>query len=142
MDIFFQEPDAIPLPPADVRIKRLEAEPWPDGRRVRVRLELTPFQQRPNAELIIADQDGQEAASISIIESMDRMIELTMHLRGLAPRGLAPRGLYRLSAVVFYREAPPPSGAESESPAEIDLAQGEPIVVDRAQVEFSLPAPE
>lgn len=137
MDIFFQEPDAIPLPPADVRIKRLEAEPWPDGRRVRVRLELTPFQQRPNAELTIANQDGQEAASISIIESIDRLIELTMHLRGPAPVGP-----YRLSAVVFYREPPPPAGAESESPVEIDLAQGEPIIVDRAQVEFSLPAAE
>ena len=42
MDIFFQDPTDIPLPPEEVRIRELTAEPWPDGRRVRVYVELTP----------------------------------------------------------------------------------------------------
>ena len=41
MDIFFQDPGAIPLPPDDVKIVELRAEPWPDNRRVKVYLERT-----------------------------------------------------------------------------------------------------
>lgn len=108
MDIFFQDPTAIPLPPNEVRIKSLKAEPWPDNRRVRVTLEVTPFQKRPNGELNISNPQGDEVASVSIIESIVPRMEFTMHMRGENPAGE-----YRLSAVLFYLlnpeglEAPP-----------------------------------
>ncbi|HEX7973527.1 MAG TPA: hypothetical protein VF498_03890 [Anaerolineales bacterium] len=35
------------LPPDQVRFIDLHVELWPDGRRVRVHAEITPFQQRP-----------------------------------------------------------------------------------------------
>jgi hypothetical protein len=97
MDIFFQDPTAIPLPPKEVRIKSLQAEPWPDNRRVRVTLEVTPFQKRPNGEVYITNPLGDEAAAINIIESMLPRMEFTMHLRGENPAGE-----YRISATLFY----------------------------------------
>ena len=97
MDIFFQDPTAIPLPPHEVRIKLLQAEPWPDNRRVRVILEVTPFQKRPNGEVNIYNPLGDEVASVSIIESIVPRMEFNMHLRGDNPPGE-----YRLSATLFY----------------------------------------
>jgi hypothetical protein len=44
MDIFFHDPTDIPLPPAEVRIRQFKGEPWPDGRRVKLTLELTLFE--------------------------------------------------------------------------------------------------
>ena len=108
MDIFFQDPTAIPLPPNEVRINSLKAEPWQDNRRVRVTLEVTPFQKRPNGDVTISNPQGDEVASISIIESIVPRMEFTMHMRGETPPGE-----YRLSAVLFYllnpegQEAPP-----------------------------------
>ena len=50
MDMFFADPNDPPLPPEEVRLRELRAEPWPDVLRVKVFLELTPFQKRPSAE--------------------------------------------------------------------------------------------
>ena len=55
MDIFFQDPTEVPLPPNEVRIRALRAETYPDGQRVRVYLEVDPSQQRPSADLAIRD---------------------------------------------------------------------------------------
>jgi hypothetical protein len=82
MDIFLSDPNEIPLPPDEVRIKDLQVEPWPDGRRVKVYLEVDPFQIRPNADLVIHDDLNQEIAHTNIIESLDRKMEVNMHLRG------------------------------------------------------------
>lgn len=99
MDINFHDPTDIPLPPEEVRIRELRAEPWPDNRRVRVRLELTPFQRRPNGEILITDENGVEVASFSIIESIDHKLDFTIHLRGGKPAGR-----YTVSTKIFYYE--------------------------------------
>ena len=86
------------LPPREVRIVGLRAEPWPDdGRRVRVYMDVTPFLERPNMEMTITDAEGEATASISIIESIDVNLTFTMHIRGAVLRNP-----YTLSAVVFY----------------------------------------
>jgi hypothetical protein len=108
MEIFFTDPTDIPLPPDEVRIRQFRAEPWPDGRRVRVCLEITPFQKRPNGELSIHDADGNEVASLTIIETIDPKMDLTVHLR--VPE---PAGAYTARAIIYYYEAD-----ESVSPAE------------------------
>ncbi len=126
MDIFFQDPDEIPLPPEEVRIRQLRAEVWPDGRRVRVFLEVDPFQKRPSAELTIQDLDGQMLASASIIESMTRQIELTMHLRG----EMQP-GWIHLSAVLFYLAPLPEPGQAVESEP-----TGKPQITDQKRISF------
>ena len=125
MDIFFQDPSAIPLPPDEVRIKALRAEPWQDQRRVRVYLELTPFQQRPNGEVSITNLLGEQVASISIIESIVPRMEFTMHLRGETPPGE-----YQLKAILYY---------EGESgDAQMSPESRERLVVDQAATGFAI----
>jgi len=75
------------LPPAEVRITELSVEPWPDGRRVKVLTDITPFQKNPNIDALIVDSQGTEIASITIIESMEARLVFTMHLRRPDPSG-------------------------------------------------------
>jgi len=76
---FQQDPDA--RPPANVRFTELRVEPWPDGKRVRVHVSLTPFQQSPNLDAVISDAAGNEVAHSSIIEIADVRFVFTMHIR-------------------------------------------------------------
>lgn len=106
------------LPPKEVRILGLRAEPWPESdRRVRVYLDVTPFLERPNMEMTITSADGQPAASIQIIESIDAELTFTMHIRGEAPR--SP---YTLSAVVFYPD--PEIGQVDQKSITFETADG------------------
>ncbi len=107
MDIFFADPTEVPLPPDEVRIRVLNAEPWPDGRRVRVYLEVDPFQVRLNADLVIVDDHGREVAHANIIESLERKIEVTLHLRPVLGSGAAgneaPQSArYTVHAQLYY----------------------------------------
>ena len=71
------------LPPQQVRIQDLRAEPWSeDGRRMRIHLDVTPFLQRPDIEVTILNENGDVISNISIIESIDAHMAFTMHLRG------------------------------------------------------------
>ncbi len=132
MDIFFQDPDEVPLPPDEVRIRDFTATPYPDGRRIKVYLELTPFQKRPSSEITITNRAGEILAVANIIETMTRKIDLTLHLRAAAT------GLFQVTADVFYQE----------TPAEDDAAEGEDFQlpersrVDTAQTSFSVPDPD
>ncbi|MEJ2709419.1 MAG: hypothetical protein P8074_17545 [Anaerolineales bacterium] len=137
MDIFFQDPTEVPLPPEEVRIREFHAEAWPDGRRVRVYLEVDPFQKRPNADILITDEQDRKLASASIIESMDRKMEITMHLRGEVTSGE-----HHATAVLFYsqmagedaaQDQPDSPQAEREQPPEPKIQ-----VVDRAETQFSI----
>ncbi len=87
----------IPLPPEEVRWVELAAEPYPDGHRLKLRIRVTPFQERPNFEIRVVNSEAVEVADISIIESMEPTIELTAHLRG----DLAP-GIYKVQARLEY----------------------------------------
>ena len=127
MDIFFQDPTEVPLPPADVRIRELKAEPWPDGRRVRVYFEVDPFQKRPNAEIVIFDTNQDEKARLSVIETMDRKMEFTMHLR--SPETI---GSYSVAAVLYYTSADQKTG-EDQAPA-----VQKPEIIDRAITNFEI----
>lgn len=129
MDIFFQDPTEIPLPPSEVRVLELRAEPWPDGQRVYVYLEVTPFQKRPSAEVDIRDTHGNKLASISILETMVRKMEFTMHLHG----STGP-GEFTINATLFYPHLPE---EHSEDRQLLD-----PMVVDRAETTFRIEMPE
>ena len=132
MDIFFTDPTEVPLPPDEIRIRSLRAEPWPDGMRVRVYFEIDPFQKRPNAEIRILDEDEVEVASLNVIETMERKMEFTMHIR----RG-DPRGQFRVDALLFYSE---PVDSEEEAQAETPPANRHTII-DRARASFSIESP-
>jgi hypothetical protein len=128
MDIFFQDPNEVPLPPDEVRIRKIFAEPWSDGHRVRVYLEVDPFQHRPSAELLIFNGQGEEVAQTNIVEAFTRKIELNMHLRESNPAGK-----YTLKTFLYYLQEPDAEDLESEAEPRA------PIVVDEGQFEFTIP---
>jgi hypothetical protein len=108
MDFFFPElnPDnegVIPLPPVDMRILDLKAEPVQDNgpTRLRVYIDVTAFQQRPYLDITLFDAQGEEIASVNIIEPMSRKNVFTMHVRG--PQH---EGAFSLSARLFYPDQP------------------------------------
>ena len=100
MSFFFPEDGLHRVPPEKTRITTLETEPYPDGDRVRVQLETTPFTTRPHIEVTLTDDQGVEVASASIVEPMSWRLEFTLHLRG------AGRGPFTLTAHLFYPDGP------------------------------------
>lgn len=100
MGFFFAEDDLERASPADTRILALEAEPYPDGERVRVNLQMTPFQTRPHIEVTVTDAHGDEVSTASIVEPMGWNLEFTMHLRG------ATGGPFKIESRLFYPDGP------------------------------------
>jgi hypothetical protein len=81
MDLIIQN-NANLFPRDQIRIERLEAAPFPDGRRVKVVVHVTPFRERPNLDLAVFNADGVRVASSSVIEAMTFKMEFNLHLRG------------------------------------------------------------
>ena len=132
MDLFFHDPDDIPLPPNEVRIRQFAAQPYPDGKRVRVHLEVTPFQKKPSAEIYLLTALGEEVGNVSIIETIDPRMEMTMHLRGATAHGV-----FTARADLFYQDLPEETGNGVAG----DLANyqmPERIMVDHAEVSFEI----
>ncbi len=102
MDFFFPEDDLQRMTPEETHITSLHAEPYSDGQRVRVNIEMTPFQQRPHLEVTITDSAGEEVSSASIVEPMSWKLEFTMHLRG------ATAGPFKIEARLYYPDGPQP----------------------------------
>jgi len=107
MESILTDPDAKRLPPADTRILELRAEPYPDGKRLRITLDLTPFEQKPYLELTLNNPIGEVVAAASIIEPVVWKIELTLHIRERVlnageTNGNIPTGPYKLEAILSY----------------------------------------
>jgi hypothetical protein len=100
MDFFLPEDHLQRMTPEETRITSLKAQPYPDGYRLRVNIEMTPFQQRPHIEVTLNDANGDEVASSSIVEPMSWKIEFTMHIRGEL------KNPYVLEAKLFYPDGP------------------------------------
>jgi hypothetical protein len=91
------QPDPEALPPEQVHFENIRIEPWPEVTKIRVLMELTPFQSPPNLEVVITDTEGQEVTSAHIIENVDYRLVITLHLRR-APA--SPH--YQLTARLIY----------------------------------------
>jgi hypothetical protein len=128
MDIFFQDPNEVRLPPEEVRLCGVQVMPLPDGRRVKILLELTPFIKRPNVDISITGVSGMEAARASILETMTRKLEFVLHMREAEPGGE-----YTLESMVYYQKLPEPSNTT------VEITLPEPIIVDRQKMTFILP---
>jgi hypothetical protein len=100
MDFFFPEDDLQRMTPEETHITSLTAEPYPDGERIRVNIEMTPFQTRPYIEVTLTDVQGSEVATASIVEPMGWKLEFTMHLRG------AKGSPFKIEARLFYPDGP------------------------------------
>ena len=101
----------------DVRIKDIQTDVAPDGRRVAVDLELTPFIERPTIELYLENENGEKAGAITIIETMDFRVGVVVHLRDKTPTAN-----YTITATVYYAA----------------LEKGERQVVHRFQKTFAI----
>jgi hypothetical protein len=133
MDFFFQDPDEIRLSPEEVRLREVEVFPMPDGKRIKVLIELDPFLKKPSLEISVATESGKEVAHSSILETMTRKNEIVMHLREVKPSGE-----YTLATTVYYQSLPEPSNTPQ------DMALPDPLIVDHRNVIFSFcnPKPE
>jgi hypothetical protein len=104
----YEAGEAVPAPrPRDeVRFTTVTLRPYPDGRRMKLNFGLTPFAERPSVDLTVTNGDGQEVASLSLIEAMDTSFDFTIHLRGPEPRGA-----HDLRLTLFYRASDEPEAA-------------------------------
>lgn len=132
MTISFFEPGDVPQPPDNVKIEHLKAVPYADGWRVKIEVNVTPFLQRPNLEIVVL-RTGEESkqvqvASLSIVETMHPRMEFTIHIRGVEDAN----GRYQLRAALYYRDQVPPEATE-QAPMQIK---------DTRQLEFNIPAVE
>ena len=93
------EPSENMLSPGKERIRQVKTYLTSDVRRIKVDLELDPFQKPPNLELQILDPSGQETSRAEIIETMSRKMELNLHLR-LQPFA----GEYTLNVTLYSSE--------------------------------------
>ena len=82
---FFDDREDAPKNRDDVRILRARTEMAPEGRRVAVDMELTPFIERPTIEVRLVNDRGEPAGLTNIIESLDRIIRIVMHMRDKVP---------------------------------------------------------
>ena len=71
-----------------------------DGYRLRVDIEMTPFQKRPHLDVLLRDAAQDEIASTSIVEPLSWKIEFTLHIRGEL------KNPYTLEARLFYPDGP------------------------------------
>ena len=101
MEFFFPEDNLERTSPEDTEITSLTAEPYEDGRRVHVNIDMTFFEKRPHLEVDITDAEGQEVSTASFVEPMNFKLEFTMHLRTKP----APGPLH-LTARLFYPDGP------------------------------------
>src|SRR3972149_2426462 len=95
-------------PRNEVRITSISALPYGDGRRIHLRVVLTPFQERPTLHVEVISPSGRVAGSLSVIVSEGHDIELTVHVRGEVEPGLT-----RGQAVLQSGEDPPQDTAET-----------------------------
>jgi hypothetical protein len=128
MDIFFQDPNEVRLPPEEVNLREMHVTPLADGNRVKVYLELTPFIKRPNIEVVISSASGKEVAHTSILETTLRKLEFFMHLRNSEPGSK-----YTIESTVYYQKLPEPS----DIPMDVPLP--DPTIVDCLKATFIIP---
>jgi hypothetical protein len=100
------------MPETGIRIKGIGVQPFPDGRRLDVAVDLTPFlpsrpeQDRlgvaagPRLELAVESPTGSHVCSVTLVECRKRAVDLVMHLRGHPEPGE-----YRLHVGLFWNEA-------------------------------------
>ncbi|MFN8425788.1 MAG: hypothetical protein U0X87_05965 [Anaerolineales bacterium] len=101
MDFFFNKDNLNRMMPEETRITSLTATPYPDGRRVRVNVEVTPFQKRPHIEVVLKDANGDEVASANIVEPLGWKLEFTMHIREKELKNP-----YTVEAKLYYPDGP------------------------------------
>ena len=132
MDIFFENPNDVPVPPEKMEIRELKASPYDDGKRVAIEFEITPFQQRPNIDIFVLNQENQPVASFSIVEAIENKMTFTLHLR--EPE---PQGDYQINMQLFYTELD--TLEDEEGPLIKDIILDNKEVIASSETSFRIP---
>ena len=101
MEFFFPEDNLQRTSPEETKILSLAAEPYEDGRRVRVNIEMSAFEKRPHLEVALTDANGEEISTASFVEPMTFKLEFTLHLRTQPAEGPLD-----IEARLFYPDGP------------------------------------
>jgi hypothetical protein len=117
-------------PPAqdDIKILSFDAEPYPDGRRVKVKLLLSSFLQGPNALINLSNEENQELTTVNIVNIFSPENEITLHFPGNKKRP----GSYSVNVEVFYVEE---EEIEQDGEQRLSFKQS---LVDSASISFSI----
>jgi hypothetical protein len=99
MDIEFVDPDELPLSPEEVKFLEVAAEPFPDNRRIRLTINLTPFQQPPDIEILALNPADERVTEATIIGAPNKQMSLTVHIRGDIVEGV-----YRFQFSLGYQD--------------------------------------
>ncbi len=105
MDIdFITDPEVAPRPRHEVRILGLAVTSLlSDSQRLQVEIEISPFApgDRPSLEVTVWTEDGTLVTSASVIETMQRILAMTLHLR----KSVAPSSKCIVRADLYYDAA-------------------------------------
>lgn len=85
--------------PQDVRFLEFRVEPWPEGDKIRIHAQITPFLKPPDLEAVLFNSEGNEISSVNIIENIDFNLVFTMHIRFPSPDGK-----YTLTGNISYED--------------------------------------
>jgi hypothetical protein len=95
---------------------------------------LTAFQQKPNIEINIHNQKGEEAASLNVVEAIEPQMDFTVHLRQEETGGV-----YKANMHVFYSSLDDfELGEREDVPLETLFSEIEFQVVDTAECTFEI----
>ncbi len=122
-------PTLTPPPQDDIKILSFDAEPYPDGRRVKVKLVLSPFLQGPNGEISLTNQDDELLTTINIVNIFIPENEFTLHI----PESKSLPGSYTVNVEVFYIEE---EEIEQDGETQFNLKKS---LVDSTSTPFSIP---
>ncbi len=101
-------------PRDEIKIEKVTLSPYPDNRRIKVQVEVTPFRERPNLAIAIMDAENRQVASTDAIALMNFRTAYVLHLRGTDD----PAGRYTVRVQLYY-----------ESPDEVQHAADTPLEI-------------
>jgi len=112
----------------NIKIISFAAEPYPDGRRVLVRLLLSSFLEGPNATINLSNEENQELATVNIVSIFSPENEITLHI----PGNKKLPGDYKIDVEVFYAKE---EEIEQDGEKRLSFKQS---LVDSASTSFSI----
>ena len=127
MDIFFSDPDEIPLPPDEIRFRNIQVYPIDDSNKIKIFIEIDPFRKKPNIDLVVFNNRREIATSVNIIESIQRKMEIIAHLK----RNTADIE-FNLEATLYYSEI------EDEKNNNGKISRFIDSIVDKKEIPFNL----
>jgi len=133
MDIFFTDPNDVPVPPEEVEIRELEAKQFPESSRIAVRFHITPFQKRPNIEIEINNEKGKKVSDLSVVEAIENKMTFIMHLRESDPGGI-----YTVAMRVFYSDLDSFELGERESAKANEILNEVGTTIDTSEFSFEV----